>query len=194
MTAQTLTADRTGRRLGPAAAGLLKQFPPRRPESSWSATEQSREAVSARLLAPPFVLDAPGTQARRRAGIGKILRWLERYPGQTWQDRWLVSGADAAGNIAWRHRVIGWLRRDSRCCAREKNDFDALGSAILVLISGDVIRPSLSWLLTPATVQILTAEMARSRDPQGFAQLVSVCRQDPSTPTPKTTHCAGSPP
>ena len=27
-------------------------------------------------------------------------------------------------------------------------DFDALGCAILVLISGDVIRPSLSWLLT----------------------------------------------
>ena len=180
MTAQTLTADRTLRRLGPAAAALLRQFPPRRPESSWSATEQSREEVSARLLAPPFVLDAPGTQARRRAGIGRILRWLEQHPGRTWQDRWLVSGADAAGNIAWRHRVIGWLRRDGAACARAKNDFDALGSAILVLISGDVIRPSLSWLLTPGTVQILTAEMARSRDPEGFAELVSVCREDPA--------------
>ena len=84
MTAQTLTADRTGRRLGPTAAALLNQFPPRRPESSWSATEQSREQVSARLLAPPFVLDAPGTQARRRAGIGKILRWLQHstIPGR----------------------------------------------------------------------------------------------------------------
>ena len=180
MTAQTLTADQTGRRLGPGAAGLLRQFPPRRPESSWSATEQSRQEVSARLLAPPFVLDVSGTQARRRAGIGKVLRWLEHYPGQTWQDRWLVSGADAAGNIAWRHRVIGWLRRDGTACAREKNDFDALGSAILVLISSDVMRPSLSWLLTPGTVQILTAEMARSRDPEGFAELVSVCRKDPT--------------
>ena len=65
---------------------------------------------AARLLAAPFVLDVPGTQARRRAGIGKVLRWLEHHPGQSWQDRWLVSGADAAGNIAWRHRVIGWLR------------------------------------------------------------------------------------
>ena len=126
MTTQTPTTARTGRRLGPAAAGLLKQFPPRRPESSWSGTEQSREQVAARLLAPPYVLAAPGSQARRRAGIGKILRWLEHHPGQTWQDRWLVSGADAAGNIAWRHRVIGWLRLDDTACAREKNDFDAL--------------------------------------------------------------------
>jgi hypothetical protein len=29
-------------------------------------------------------------------------------------------------------------------------------------------------------VQILTAEMARSRDPQGFAALAAVCRQDPA--------------
>jgi hypothetical protein len=105
--------------------------------------------VLARLLAPPFVLDAPGSQARRRAGIGKILRWLEQHPGQTWQDRWLVTGADAAGNVAWRHRVIERLQRDGTAYSREKNDFDALGSAILVLISGDVIRPSLSWLLMP---------------------------------------------
>ena len=180
MTAQTLTTARTGRRLGPAAVALLRQFPPRRPESRWSGTEQSREQVLARLLAPPYVLDAPGSQARRRAGIGKILRWLEQHPGQTWQDRWLVSGADAAGNIAWRHRLIEWLRRDGTAYARAKNDFDALGSAILVLISGEVIRPSLSWLLTPGTVQILTAEVARSRDPAGFAELVSVCRTDPA--------------
>jgi len=84
------------------------------------------------------------------------------------------------GHTAWRRRVIGWLRRDSAACATAKNDFDALGSAILVLISGEVIRPSLSWLLTPGTVQILTAEMARSRDREGFAELVSVCREDPA--------------
>src|SRR5262249_22006926 len=53
-------------------------------------------------------------------------------------------------------------------------------AGILPLISGEVIRPSLSWLLTPGTVQILTAEMARSRDPGGFAALVDVCRGDPA--------------
>ena len=102
MTAQTLTTAHSSRRLGPGAVALLKQFPPRRPASTWPATEQPREEVLTRLLARPFALDIPGTQTRRKVGLGKILRWLEQYPGQTWQDRWLVSGADAAGNIGWR--------------------------------------------------------------------------------------------
>jgi hypothetical protein len=180
VTAQSLSLVRPERRLGCVTAALLKQFPPRRVASTWPATRQTHEETLTRLLTSPFTLDVPGTQARRRSGLVKALRWLEQHPGQTWQDRWLVSGADAAGNIAWRHRAMEWLRRDSSACARPKNDFDALGSAVLVLISGDVIRPSLSWLLTPATVQILTAEMARSRDPKGFAELVAVCRADPA--------------
>jgi integrase len=180
VTAHALTAARSVRQLGPGAVALLRQFPPRRPESSWAATEQPRDGVMARLLAPPFVLDAPGTQARRKVGLTKILHWLEQCPGQTWQDRWIVSGADAAGNIACRHLAMKWLQLTGWAYQSPKNDFDALGSGILALISGDVIRPSLSWLLTPGTVQILTAEMARSRDSEGFAALVALCRKDPA--------------
>jgi len=35
------------------------------------------------------------------------------------------------------------------------------------LISGDVIRPSLAWLLT-RNAEELTEDMARARDPGGF--------------------------
>lgn len=136
MTAQTLTTAHSERRLGPVAAALLRQFPPRRPASTWPATEQPRDEVLTRLLARPFALDIPGTQTRRRVGLGKILRWLEQYPGQTWQDRWLVSGADAAGNIGWRRLAIEWLHRNGWAYQNPKNDFDVLGSAILPLISG----------------------------------------------------------
>jgi len=175
-----LGAERARRGLGPAGLALLKQFPPRRPKPRWSATEQPLDTVRARLLAPPFVLEAPGTQARRRVGVNKLLAWLEKQPGQTWQDRWLISGADAAGNIEWRHRATEWLRATGGAYQSPKNDFDVLGSGVLALISADVIRPSLSWLLTPGTVQILTAEMARGRDPDGFADLLAVCRRDPA--------------
>ena len=41
----------------------------------------------------------------------------------------------------------------------------------MLLICADVIRPSLGWLLAPATPAGLSAEMARVRDPAGFAVL-----------------------
>ncbi len=44
-----------------------------------------------------------------------------------------------------------------------------------LLVSGDVIRPSLGWLLTPATPRGLVAELARTRDPNGFATLTTLC-------------------
>ncbi|WP_406380417.1 tyrosine-type recombinase/integrase [Streptomyces sp. NBC_01618] len=181
MTTQALTTARSPQRqYSPEMAAMLKSFPPRRPEQSRKATEQSREQVMEQMLASPFVLESSASQARRKTGMTKILAWLEQYPGQTWQDRWMASGADAVGNIAWRRLATGWLQSTGWSYQDPKKDFDALGSGMLPLISGDVIRPSLSWLLTPGTVQILTAEMARSRDPQGFMALAALCREDPA--------------
>ncbi|MBF6302981.1 site-specific integrase [Nocardia amamiensis] len=168
------------RRLGPAAVALMKQFPPRRIPARWKTTEQPREVVMRRLLAPPFVLEPVHSQMRRKVALGKILQWLEQFPGQTWQDRWLISGADVAGNIGWRYLVREWLKSVGMAYSLEQTEFTALGNAILALISGDVIRPSLSWLLNPGTVQILTAEISRSRDPEGFAAIAEVCRTDPA--------------
>jgi len=55
-----------------------------------------------RLMADPFLGGpATGLQNRRR-GLTRILDWLERQPGDTWQDRWLASAADTCGNQAWR--------------------------------------------------------------------------------------------
>jgi hypothetical protein len=56
---------------------------------------------------------------------------------------------------------------------------------VLPLICGDVIRPSLSWLLTPETPKNLAAEMARSRDPGGFAALAALARTDPASASTK---------
>ena len=38
-----------------------------------------------------------GRDKTRRRGLTKLLDWLQSQPGDTWQDRWLASGADAAG-------------------------------------------------------------------------------------------------
>ena len=56
-----------------------------------------------------------GRQARRirperRRGLSLLLDWLEDQPGASWQQRWLASGAEAAGE-AWAQGPARWLER-----------------------------------------------------------------------------------
>ena len=97
----------------------------------------------------------------------------------------MASGADAAGNLAWRDLAASWLRATGWASGNPRTDFIALGRGVLPLICGDVIRPSLSWLLTPETPKNLAAEMARSRDPGGFAALAALSRTDPASASTK---------
>jgi hypothetical protein len=46
-----------------------------------------------------------------------------------------------------------------------------------VLACGDVVRPSVSWLLTARTIKGIADEMARTRDSQGFAALHAASRE-----------------
>ena len=172
---------------GPAGqmAGLSRRFPPRALEEDWPATGQRRGHVLARLFAPPFTADRDKLQSSRRIGLTKLVHWLEAQPGRTWQDRWVASGADAAGNLGWRELAGSWLRDTGRASGNPRTDFIALGRGVLPLICGDVIRPSLGWLLTPENPKNLAAEMARSRDPGGFAALAALARTDPASASTK---------
>ena len=166
-------------------AGLSRRFPPRPPGEDWPATGQRRGHLLARLFAPPFTAGRDDMQSSRRIGLTKLVAWLEEQPGRTWQDRWVASGADAAGNLGWRELTGSWLRDTGRASGNPRTDFIALGRGVLPLICGDVIRPSLGWLLTPAAPKNLAAEMARSRDPGGFAALAALARTDPASAATK---------
>lgn len=61
-TPSTAARSRRERRLSPAAAALLKQFPPRPGAITWPATEQPHEAILDRLLQAPFVMEAETSQ------------------------------------------------------------------------------------------------------------------------------------
>ena len=106
--------------------GLSQRFPPRPAQDGWPATRQRRGYVLARLLAPPF---SAGPQSSWRIGLAKLVHWLEDQPGDTWQDRWVASGADAAGNLAWRELAASWLRAAGWASGNPGTDFIALGRA-----------------------------------------------------------------
>jgi integrase len=149
---------------------LRQKFPPRPVVLSWPETFHPREAVLERLLASPFASHNPATHETRRRGLSKVLAWLTEQPGQSWQERWLASGAEHDGGDAWPRLPLVWLQSTGR--ARSYDNRDVL-AGLLVLVCGDVIRPSLSWLLSRRSDH-LARLMAGARDPQGFVKLAAL--------------------
>ncbi len=169
----------TPSKAAPSAAGKLSEeasswrqrFPPRPPAASWPATCEDRETVQARLLAPPFFLDSPPGQHQRRLGLTRVLDWLEAQPGQTWQQRWVGSGADVDATVDWRRLPVEWLKQTGRLASDNTTAFATFGGGLCLLVCGDVIRPDMAWLLRTRSLHNLSPEMARVRDPEGFASL-----------------------
>jgi integrase len=153
------------------------QQPPRSPRTAWPATSQDRDAVRERLAGPPF---APGTAKARtdhRLGLRLLLDWLDSQPGDTWQDRWLASGADAAGS-SWRQVTAAWLHDHGH---HSKHRQEVMTRVLVLAIGADLIRPSPSWLAEANFRKgILVNALAQFRDPEGFRRLRAACSADPA--------------
>jgi integrase len=165
-------------------AGRIR-FPARRSAESWPGTCQSRDAVWDRLTHAPFVVDTAHTQKIRLRGLTFLLDWLETQPGRSWQERWLASGADAAG-AGWRKIPARWLQEHGLVAEWR---LDALASALLVAISADLVRPALGWLVAkPTGPGSLVRHLAHARDPDGFARLRALCDADPHVSSVANSH------
>lgn len=159
----------------PRASAVLR-FTPRLSQESWPATRANREEVVHRLMAAPFVVANGSTRRTRVLGVKLLLDWLADMPGDTWQDRWLASGAEAAG-ATWRQVPTRWLLEHGH---RRPSWQAALSEALPVAIAAELIRPSLSWLLAATAGQrSLVRTLAASRDREGFTRLRTLCESDP---------------
>lgn len=106
---------------------------------------------------------------------GLLLDWLAVQVGATWQDRWLASGADAAG-MCWSEVPADWLRGQG-CYSTWRQDAEV--GALLVAVSADLLRPSLHWLVDGGGARggLLARNLEACRDPDGFARLAERCRE-----------------
>ncbi len=146
----------------------LGSYPPRAQPMSWPATRLDRAGVLTVLSAAPFVTDDPISARRRRVATELLLDWLAGNPGTTWQQRWLASEPGIAG-VRFRQVLGRWLADHGYPCRWHQ---DYLAVALRIVISADVVRPSLSWLLSEAMGRgALARVLAASRDPEGFARL-----------------------
>lgn len=162
-------------------------FPPRPAQASWPATRQAHDEVRQRLTCPPFVLPIADNQNKRVLGVALLLEWWADQPGMTWQDRWLASGADAAG-ATWRQLPARWCHERGHGPWRR----EALVEALPVAISADLVRPSLAWLVGggPARGGLLVRTLAATRDREGFARLRALCEADSGVSAPIASQTA----
>lgn len=162
-------------RRGQPSASSRTGFAPRSTPSGWPATAKTHGEVLRLLSSEPYA--GARRNARGRAVSAELLlAWLADHPGDTWQDRWLASGADAAG-IAWREVPAAWLREQGKPGPTRR---DALVAALPVAVSADIVRPSLGWLVAGGGARggLLVRAMEGARDPAGFARLRSHCQAD----------------
>jgi hypothetical protein len=122
------------------------------------------------------VLANTDTQARRVRGLTRLLDWLADQPGETWQHRWLASGAEAVG-AGWRQVPMSWLHNRGR---RSQWLPGELSGAFRMAICADLVRPSLDRLVSvPALKSHLARDIALIGDPDGFARLRARCDGHP---------------
>lgn len=163
---------------------LHRKFPPRVAQTWWPHTADSVQAVLHRLDTCVAQTEAnPQTRSGRRRGVIKALDWLSSLPGDTWQDRWLVSGAEERGGprngarTSWADLPAQWLADQGRA---QVHDRGQLAAGLLMLLSLDVIRPRLAWMLTRGH-PYLAPMMAQLRDPCGFAKLDALAAAGPQS-------------
>jgi hypothetical protein len=150
------------------------RFPPRPAAADWPATRIGRVQVTG--------LPGGAPAGRHQDGRGLLLDWLADQDGDSWQQRWLASGAEEAGTTWWQLPARRAGSRDLPGMRRS----GALTAALIAVIAGDVVRPSLTWLVTAGCEAELAGAMAAFRDPQGFARLGDLCGRGPGDPVPKT--------
>lgn len=106
------------------------------------------------------LLDQPTYEVRWRHGLSltRTLDWLETFPAEDWQDRWLLSGADEAGS-QW------WGPPDLTTAQRQRI---SVGVGILVVLQ--VIRPSYAWLFASRATGAYASFRGHNQT-EAFAQL-----------------------
>jgi len=159
-----------------AAPSLPGCLPARAAAADWPATRLGRGPAREQLTRPPFTREVASSQETRARGLARLLDWLADQPGATWQERWLASGAEEAG-AGWAQLPIRWLHDRGRRSQWLRTE---LATALGAVICADLIRPSVSWLVSGlAGKGALGRDLARARDPAGFARMRELCDGDP---------------
>ncbi|MEU5485428.1 site-specific integrase [Streptomyces mirabilis] len=133
---------------------------------SWEHSAETFDATCERLVQVTFS-DSVKTSGHRMRGVRRVLRWLESFEGDSWQERWVASGSDALER-AWADRVADEIT--AQCGVNRHTVRNEIQCGSVFLAAADVYRPRLEWLATRWS-PFVTDIVAQRRDPDGFAAL-----------------------
>jgi integrase len=123
------------------------------------------ELLSLAMMTPATA--TPHERWRRAEAVSFTLDWLEGFPCDQWQDRWLLSGADVQGRgwgppgltQRWRSRLTG-------------------GTGMLIVLRA--IRPGYSWLSASRLLGVYDS-YRRHNQAEAFAELAGLAARDSFT-------------
>ncbi|MGE7439755.1 tyrosine-type recombinase/integrase [Kitasatospora sp. NPDC001175] len=128
---------------GPVPAGLPLQSrrapaPESGPFDGLSVTGVLELLPSLATFPPPTGRRNRSKRADRSRGTTRILDWLLTFPGDGWQERWILSGADRS--VEWIDQVTAGYGRIE--ATRRETTTEGLGCVLLAR----VVRPSYEFL------------------------------------------------
>ncbi len=141
----------------------------------WPTTDLGADEVIALVLTKSNAPRGSRRWTDLQRGLGWLLGWLSEAEGTSFQERFVASGAQAAG-ADWHVLPIRWLERQGEYSPTRPA---LIERALVVAIAADVVRPSFEWLLTGAKHDKFVPRMTTMRDPEGFATLAAHCERDP---------------
>ncbi|RSM40802.1 hypothetical protein DMB66_56830 [Actinoplanes sp. ATCC 53533] len=134
---------------------------PRRPAEELPAVVDGRERCTREEIVrlAEALLNAPTYHERWRhqLAVSRILDWLQTFPGDDWQSRWLLSGSDEAGK--------GWGPPGLSPGVRQR-----LTRGLGVMIVLRAVRPAYAWLSGSRLLGVYAAFRQRNQA-DAFAEL-----------------------
>jgi integrase len=109
----------------------------------------------------------------RRCGTDRLLGWLEKWPGASWQERWAASGSEALGGA--------WVQPPMRFAQQHKPGLQdggarsSITSGMSALLCLGVLRPAYVWMFA-ARLKETYGYVRELTDPEFFTEAVARCR------------------
>lgn len=151
--ARTPVSDRDpGLLVAPAASSSTLTVPTGREQAT-------REELLGRV---PLMFNPDASYQQRwrfKRGMNYMLDWLETFPGENWQDRWLLSGSDQLGK-RWGPNGLSQNVRSTM----------TLGLRMLIVFGA--IRPSYAWLFGSRSLGVY-ADFRSRNQAETFAAIES---------------------